>query len=257
MDENIAEELRVALNLLRAGKTKEARPILVRILKTNPETLQAWYMLSFVVSDRQKQIYALQQIIQLDPNHDKATTRLAKILASQDDGEHVEMPETKDSSYGESNATLEMEERSPKLTSISKKTETEPETVAKDPIGKNKTKDIDPDSGEISASTFGVYEGPKRNWKRLIRNVVIGIIVLGAGFYIVIRGIDFVAGILEQPDAGPNVIGTTETPEASPTSTIEGGGRALPPTWTPSPTSTATPTATVTPIPTITETPSS
>jgi len=79
MDKKITNSLRQALDLIKSGKVKSARPILVEILKTNPDIEQAWYMLSFAVPNKERQIYALNQVLRINPGHEKARDRLAKL----------------------------------------------------------------------------------------------------------------------------------------------------------------------------------
>lgn len=71
--------LKQAAELVKAGKTKSARGLIIEVLREDPNNAQAWYMLSFAVPRVDRQIYALQQTIQLVPDHQKAIDRLKKL----------------------------------------------------------------------------------------------------------------------------------------------------------------------------------
>lgn len=79
MDQSIGAQLRVALKKLKAGKSQEARKILVEILKQDSEVEQAWYMLSFAVPNEERQVYALKQSLRVNPQNDKARDRYEKL----------------------------------------------------------------------------------------------------------------------------------------------------------------------------------
>ena len=71
--------LKEAAELIKMGKTKPARGLIIQVLRDDPENSQAWYMLSFAVPKVDKQIYALQQTIRLVPDHQKAIDRILKL----------------------------------------------------------------------------------------------------------------------------------------------------------------------------------
>ena len=71
--------LKQAADLIKAGKTKPARGLIIEVLREDPDNAQAWYMLSFSVPRTDRQIYALQQTIRLVPDHQKAIERLKKL----------------------------------------------------------------------------------------------------------------------------------------------------------------------------------
>jgi hypothetical protein len=91
MDFYIVKALRDALTLLRVGDIKAAQSILVEILNVDPNREQAWYMLSLTLQDKERQIYALQQALRLNPGNDKAQARLEMLL-----GEEVIKPPVKE-----------------------------------------------------------------------------------------------------------------------------------------------------------------
>ncbi|MEN8240304.1 MAG: hypothetical protein ABFS17_00145 [Chloroflexota bacterium] len=82
MDQETVGQLKQAAGLIKEGKLKSARKILVELLRDHPEVDQAWYMLSFTVPVLDRQIYALEQALKVNPNNDKALTRLLKLQES-------------------------------------------------------------------------------------------------------------------------------------------------------------------------------
>lgn len=71
--------LKQAADLIKAGRTKPARALIIEVLREDPDNAQAWYMLSFSVPRTDRQIYALEQTIRLAPDHQKAIDRLKKL----------------------------------------------------------------------------------------------------------------------------------------------------------------------------------
>ena len=236
IDQETSEELRRALEHLRAGNLHTARPILVRLLKTHPDLEQGWYMLSFTVSDKRKQIYALEQVLRVNPNNEKARDRYQKIsgeepipeapiekgpdLLSQrmrvldvsDEDEEIDEP-----AGDQSEQSIKIEQEDPKPAPSIPFT-TPPEEI----------------------ETFRDDEKTKPDRKRLIRIALFALVAV-----VVILIIYFGSGILFSGSGEP-VDEPTSTQSASPTEEATNtSGRQLPATWTP----------TVTPPPTVTETP--
>ncbi|MBN2499737.1 MAG: hypothetical protein JXB38_03155 [Anaerolineales bacterium] len=74
-------DLQRAIQLLKAGKPKEAQPILAEIVKNDPNNETAWFVLSLALSNPKQQIFALQRVLRLNPNHEKARSRLDQLTA--------------------------------------------------------------------------------------------------------------------------------------------------------------------------------
>jgi hypothetical protein len=85
MDQATVKLLRQAAGYIKEGKQKAARTILVDLLRDDPEVDQAWYMLSFTVPIIDRQIYALEEALKVNPNNDKAMSRLLKLQGSEKD----------------------------------------------------------------------------------------------------------------------------------------------------------------------------
>jgi peptide/nickel transport system permease protein len=73
------DPLEQALELLNSGQQAEASAVLSRFLAENPGNEQAWHMLSYALTDRDKQVYALQRVLQINPDNKAARSQLAKL----------------------------------------------------------------------------------------------------------------------------------------------------------------------------------
>src|SRR3990172_4125724 len=67
--------------LIRVGRREEAQPLLARYLQTNPDSVDAWMLMSMCISDRQRQVDCLRQVIRIHPDHSLAQSRLVKLLS--------------------------------------------------------------------------------------------------------------------------------------------------------------------------------
>jgi len=73
------EAIHKAADLIRVGRREEARPILARFLQANPDSANGWMLMSMCISNRQRQIDCLRQVLRLQPDHSLAQSRLAKL----------------------------------------------------------------------------------------------------------------------------------------------------------------------------------
>ncbi|MBW8010602.1 MAG: hypothetical protein FVQ83_05075 [Chloroflexi bacterium] len=246
-DESTTQDLRKALDLLKAGNSKAARPILVRLLKTHPELEQGWYMLSFTVQDSRKQIYALEQVLNLNPENEKARERLAKI--SGDAELEAEAQPAVDSSNlldermgsfgGSDNAAEE---------SVSSEPDLETDQVTEIPPFKPPARPIEEEPITTPTDDYSFEEKPSR--RRLLILLLLIVVVVG-GSAVVYFGRNLISSDVVSPE-GDETSAPVATPTEEPT---ERGVRQLAPTWTPTvtplPTQTQTPTSTSTPLPTL------
>jgi len=87
--------LRKVVAQIRSGKVNKARPVLVDLLRREPNNEQAWYLLSFVLEDPQQQQYALLQAIKINAEFEKARKRLGKLRGEPEESAKpfVETPE--------------------------------------------------------------------------------------------------------------------------------------------------------------------
>jgi len=73
------DTLSQAAELLRAGYKDEARKLLASFLKENPNSAQAWWLISYAVDDLEHKVSSLKRVLLLVPDHHKAKARLAKL----------------------------------------------------------------------------------------------------------------------------------------------------------------------------------
>lgn len=71
--------LKQAANFIRSGDIKSARNVLIQILRDDPDNAKAWFMLSYAVPKLEKQVFALQQSLRVDPFNEKAQRRYTKL----------------------------------------------------------------------------------------------------------------------------------------------------------------------------------
>ena len=70
--------------LLQQGKNKEARAWLIAHVQREPKSGQAWWLLSQVIGDEQKELDCLKRVLQLDKDHAKARARLNEIKTGKE-----------------------------------------------------------------------------------------------------------------------------------------------------------------------------
>jgi hypothetical protein len=75
------DPIRKVADLIRMGRREEARPILARFLQSNPDSANAWMLMSMCISDRQRQVDCLRQVLRIQPDHSLAQSRLTKLLS--------------------------------------------------------------------------------------------------------------------------------------------------------------------------------
>jgi tetratricopeptide (TPR) repeat protein len=77
-----------AVGALQAGQLDRARDLLTRVLKENPQHVEAWLWMSAAVHTKKEQIYCLQQVLKYDPENSEARQGLITLGAKNAD-EHV------------------------------------------------------------------------------------------------------------------------------------------------------------------------
>jgi hypothetical protein len=249
MDKETAKSLRQALDLLKSGDVKSARTMLVEFLKTNPENEQAWYMLSFAVSDQQKQIYSLNQVLRINPSHEKARDRLSKIT-----GKSLGIPEVKDYPrekmrtaqierpeppgdllsqrlFGAVDVPEQKQKETPKIIPEPGKVETLPPHIVGEPEIKPFDIRDEIKSKPVKTPAFNnlLSKIPRRTLVLLTLCVIAGGIVI-----LLSRRNGFFDNSLPS-DQSPTNSGSVPTSTYTPLPTPTEIGGALPPTWTPVP----------------------
>lgn len=76
---SLPSDLQAVVEHLRAGRKGPARELLVRYLKAEPNSDAAWYLLSFALDDRSKQLESLGRALRLNPANKRARARLREL----------------------------------------------------------------------------------------------------------------------------------------------------------------------------------
>src|SRR5512139_4071387 len=72
-----------AQEYIRSKQLPKAQRLLVEHIKKNPNSEQAWYVLSTAVDDPGKQIECLQRVLRINPANKEAQARLMSAMAAQ------------------------------------------------------------------------------------------------------------------------------------------------------------------------------
>lgn len=73
------EELEKAAQAIAAGNHREAHLLLARVIKSHPDNVDAWLMLSQTTASPEQQKTFLKRALLIDPNHPTAQARLAAL----------------------------------------------------------------------------------------------------------------------------------------------------------------------------------
>jgi pimeloyl-ACP methyl ester carboxylesterase len=200
MDQSTLIELRRARDLLQAGEREEARLILARILKQDPGVEHAWYLLSFTIEDPQKQRYALNQALRINPAYKKARARLVSLSEAS---EQVPPGQSKDPA-----ARAGPAREAPGV-------ETKPHLQK--PAARRQKRRISPVLLILALSGLCV------------------ILIFGAGAAYLLMDSSLLANLMPAPRAPAAQAGANPSPTPSPTASPTPPPTATP-TWTPTPT---------------------
>jgi len=75
---------RQAARLISTGEKQRAAVLVSTIIQNNPNNAEAWYLFSFVADDLKMRIEALERALYINPGHDRALDRLAKLRPGDD-----------------------------------------------------------------------------------------------------------------------------------------------------------------------------
>lgn len=76
MEESTRALLEKSIDLLKAGKQKEAVPLLAGLLKQNPNLEMGWYLLGMSLESTEQRIRAFNEVLRINPNNQKARQQL-------------------------------------------------------------------------------------------------------------------------------------------------------------------------------------
>jgi peptide/nickel transport system permease protein len=85
MDPILPNSLEKAYNYYRNGQLSRASQLLVELIKHDPEHEKAWHLLSYVLKDLDRQIYAVQRVLKINPQNQTARIRLRKLSTLRED----------------------------------------------------------------------------------------------------------------------------------------------------------------------------
>ncbi|MCD4803587.1 MAG: TlpA family protein disulfide reductase [Anaerolineales bacterium] len=83
MTQSTIEVLSQAKELLRAGQKQEARNLLNKYLKQNPQSEQGWWVMSFAVDNPVQQIQCLKKMLQINPDREKVRKKLEELTGEK------------------------------------------------------------------------------------------------------------------------------------------------------------------------------
>ncbi|MBN1450911.1 MAG: hypothetical protein JW963_07845 [Anaerolineales bacterium] len=73
-----SQQLRAAYETARAGDRPRARQIVKEILKVEPNNDAAWYLYARIAENRQRSIYCLEKVLEINPSHVRASQDLER-----------------------------------------------------------------------------------------------------------------------------------------------------------------------------------
>ncbi len=92
MTDDLRAQLKQAYALIKAGDNAAAAALLKPICRANPENVDAWWLLSFALTDENHIRLALEQILKVNPQHEQARQRLEKLTPRQETAAEARPP---------------------------------------------------------------------------------------------------------------------------------------------------------------------
>ncbi len=250
--------LKQAQEYIRSKQLPQAQRLLVAYIKQNPNSEQAWYLLSTAVDDPRKQIECLQRVLRFNPANTEAQTRLMKVMSAQSAPSGAAQPPVTSQP-----PTSEPTPFTPPIITpaIEKPVPiSEPQPIGATPV--EAAEPIEPAAATVDTELSGLRSkmkfvrprGKRKRWPRIVILLLLILLAAAVGGYLMLNK------FIEAANVGPNgtpaaaVVPTdtpapTDTPTVTPTPSIT--PTRFPATWTPTPAPTAPPTRTPTPLPTL------
>ena len=255
--------LKQAQEFMRGGQLPKAQRLLVDFVRQNPNSEQAWYLLSQAVTDPKRQIDCLQRVLRLNPANADAQRRLVKAMAAQAAPAAPETPALQPSvpapvvksSEPASTSAMPLPAFTPPEPAPQVKPSTAVPAPAPAPAPEPAPRAVEEqDSGlrtlrtQLRSSAEKIEKRQRR--RRPLRIVILLLLIILA---ILLSVYFFVLPMLSQPAALPVAVVNTPTPTITPTATQTPTPTitptSYPPTWTPTPQPTSLPTRAPTPLP--------
>jgi hypothetical protein len=74
------QHLKQAIAAARAGKKPQAKVLLARVIKEEPDNVNAWFLLSTLADTDEQKIQHLQKVLELEPAHPVAAEQLSELV---------------------------------------------------------------------------------------------------------------------------------------------------------------------------------
>ncbi len=228
MDEILISALNKAADKIRAGNLDDARELLREILTRNYQIEQAWFLISYTLPELEKRKFALQKALEINPEFDKAKSRLEKVqknILLVEESENIE-PSEQEKVYEDQKQwdVSAKTEPLPELPEEPEDNEQEENSETSAPFYESDLSNIEEESTESEKENEEESEQTESNkdTKTMRRRLVLAFfaVILIAALYLFAQSIDLFSGIFGQNTN-------------SSTSTLSQGFRTLPPTWTP------------------------
>ncbi len=249
--------LQQAADYIKAGQFQQAQPLLVKYIKQQPDSAEAWYLMSFVVPQAGQQIDCLQRVLRYNPAHRQAQARLVEVMTGQ-----PAQPEPKQTPAPAPAAPV-VEERPASVETMPAPVQQSEAAPEAKPTGKPRRKSAfskaaaptpEPASSEFDtlrsklSQPVKEYRKPRRSYKWLLGLLALMVLLAAGGtaWVLLNRPTTSDATVVIVPTAVPS---PTDTPTVTPTPSVT--PTRFPPTWTPTAFPTARPTRTPTPLPTL------
>ncbi len=253
-----------AQEYIRSKQLPKAQRLLVEYIKKNPNSEQAWLVLSSAVDDPRKQIECLQRVLRINPANGEAQSRLMKVMAAQaappppasltaeqpsvTSRPPVDEPPAATGSTTGSASTLEKPAASGAPQSI------EPALArAAQPISPAEPA-IDTELSSLrSKAKYVKPRKARKRWPRIVILLLLIVLAAAIGGSLLLNSFNQAANPPSGSGSVEAVVPTnTPAPTDTPTVTLTPSitPTRYPPTWTPTPPPTALPTRTPTPLPT-------
>jgi hypothetical protein len=229
-----------AQEYLRSKQLPKAQRLLVEYIKKNPNSEQAWFVLSTAVDDPGKQIECLQRVLRINPANKEAQDRLMMAMAAP--------PPAAAAASRRAGAFAAPSIEKPVPIGEPQPPEPTPAEAVKPIEPAATTADTDL-AGLRSKAKYVKRRRPRKRWPRIVILLLLILLVAVAGGYLLWNNFNQAANppLGATLPAPTDTHAPTETPTVTPTPSIT--PTRYPPTWTPTPPPTALPTSTPTPLP--------
>jgi hypothetical protein len=254
----LPEGLQQAADYIKAGQIQIAQPLLVQYIKQQPDSADAWYLMSFVVADQRQQIDCLQRVLRFNPAHHQAQARLLEVMTGRPPASpqpaapvftHT-MASVRHDEEVRRDETAPRDEAAPGATAQPRSSaapiEPEPEPAPPEP---SEFTDLRSQLGKPVKER----RKPRRSYRTLLFLLVFIVLIAASGTAVVVF-----SRLHDESVAANDAAATqaalsappTATPTPTPTPTPTRTPKRFPPTWTPTVPPTALPTRTPLPPPT-------